>query len=457
MKRTLTGLLIFLCCYTVKSLVAGVSKKAVMGYWGAKVGALKYVNQDTTIESHTTLDREFPTNSPPLDYSKYTASLRNKQQQKEFEERPLRNNKYPLGMKETKTPTSNDIIFNKSKSLKRSTNEIAICAPNAEAPQAEPIFAAVPAMVGMVAPHIGAFLASLITPLIGSVANRPATSPRAVNSKHEILDLFMSRALSNTQLANTDTSEYLSQALKNKKYSVVMNALKNKARPLHLKHFQPGGEINGPLLVNFKELTIAMDELNQKRLQALSTTFSAYISAILQNMRISLQNEHKNISITLTDQSKNIQAVNQMLKEQRHQPELDKLYIMNAVIIMINALLAMGLIILRHSITQFVLKYNFKYTGVPTNDKTKEPQTEECTYTTENGFQCRQSPTVERGMTGKTFPTMCSPPTPRSQRRDLLNMYPVGGFAPSHPPPPHPHYPLSPQFSHYRLVDQNKS
>ena len=281
--------------------------------------------------------------------------------------------------------------------------------------------------------------------MITSVANRPAASPRAVNSKHQILETFMQRALSNTQLANTDTAQYLSQALKNKKYSVIINALKNKAKPLHLKHFQPDGELNGPLLVNFKELTIAMDELNQKRLQALSTTFTAYISSILQNMRISLQNEHKNISITLNDQSENIQAINEMLKEQRHQPELDWVYIMNAAIIMLNALLAMGLIILRHSITQFVLKYSLKYTGVPTHDKTKEsksvsfkePQTTECTYTTENGFQCmQQSPQASRSMTSKPFPTICVPPVQRSQSRSLLNMYPAGGFEPSQPPPP---------------------
>merc|ERR1712055_991320 len=96
--------------------------------------------------------------------------------------------------------------------------------------------------------------------------------------------------------------------------------------------------------------------------------------------------------------------------------------------------LAMGLFILRHSITQFVLKYSLKYTSVPTTSPIikesksvsfKEPKTTECTYTPENGFACmQQSPQAVRS---KPFPTITIPPVQRSHSRSLLNMYSAAG------------------------------
>ena len=179
-----------------------------------------------------------------------------------------------------------------------------------------------------------------------------------------ILQKFLRGALAGTTLANSNGLRELNTALSQRQFQVVLDNLADKVRPLPNTRYMPIGHANHPANYSdhfkFQDFTKVMDHLLQTRLLSLSKASYTFVSSLIMNERVTLQLEHKHQNISLTAITKMLEKVQTILQNQIHQPELTMLYILNCVLIIIGGLIFGAMVILRNSVTNWIVRNQWK-------------------------------------------------------------------------------------------------
>ena len=189
------------------------------------------------------------------------------------------------------------------------------------------------------APSISSFMGQLLRPLISSIAHRPDTSPY----KNQLLQKFTSRALSGTRIQNTGVERAVEHSLQQHHYAIALNALKAHEVPLNTTRYFPQGSLGADPGSIFHQLNNNFDQLLQKRLLSLNHISSNFLSSIVEQSRITLQDEHKSqdkVDIGIKAQLNKIETI---LASQRHQPELLAVYVILAVNLGVHFLTFFGM------------------------------------------------------------------------------------------------------------------
>ena len=111
----------------------------------------------------------------------------------------------------------------------------------------------------------------------------------------------------------------------------------------------------------FYQFTRTIDKLLQKRLLSLNHFSSSFLSSVIEQLRITLQSEHQIQTETGNGLEKQINKVETILANQRHQPELMGVYVVLAVVLGVNFLIFFGMQLLRNSIVNWLMHYQLKY------------------------------------------------------------------------------------------------
>ena len=145
------------------------------------------------------------------------------------------------------------------------------------------------------APHITSFMGKLLRPLIGDISNRPGVS----SHKDALLQRFLTRALQGTSLANTQMEKALTSALQQRKYEVALSTLKSQEKPLDTASYLPkdvsqstSSQMQTSTKEIFAQFTKVIDRLLKKRLLSLNHFSTSFFSALLEQLRLTLQKEH---------------------------------------------------------------------------------------------------------------------------------------------------------------------
>ena len=89
--------------------------------------------------------------------------------------------------------------------------------------------------VGALAPNMSKFMGAMIHPLIRGIAFRPGNS----KYKSNLLRKFTHRALSNTNLADTELEGAISDQLEQHKYGIALQTLKSQEVPFDTQTYFP--------------------------------------------------------------------------------------------------------------------------------------------------------------------------------------------------------------------------
>ena len=88
---------------------------------------------------------------------------------------------------------------------------------------------------------------------------------------------------------------------------------------------------------------------------------SIFLSAVVEQTRLTLQKEHQLEAETSTDLKVEINKVQSTLASQRHQPELTGVYIMLTVALVVNFLICFGMTLLRNSIVNWMVRHQLRH------------------------------------------------------------------------------------------------
>ena len=88
---------------------------------------------------------------------------------------------------------------------------------------------------------------------------------------------------------------------------------------------------------------------------------SSFFSALLEQLRLTLQEEHKVSSETLSELLNDIGKVQTTLREQRHQPELAGVYVMLTLSLVIGFIICFGMTLLRNSLVNFMIRHQLRH------------------------------------------------------------------------------------------------
>ena len=212
-------------------------------------------------------------------------------------------------------------------------------------------------------------MGKLLRPLISEIAHRPGIS----KYKDNLLQKFVPHTLTGTPLAGSQLQKALENELKQQRYSVALNTLKGQERDLDTSSYLPKSEADSDSFVHqdsgimqkatrkmFYQFTRTLDKLMQKRLLTISHFSSSFLSSVVEQLRLTLQAEHRNQSQIESHLEVEINKVQASLDQQCHQPELSGVYIALAAVLGFNFLTLLCLYLLHNSIVSWFLRQQVK-------------------------------------------------------------------------------------------------
>ena len=181
-------------------------------------------------------------------------------------------------------------------------------------------------IVGALIPTITSFAGKLLRPLISDIAHRPGVS----KYKDNLLQHFLPHALKGTPLADTQLEHALESALRQWKYSVALSTLKSQEKDLDTSNYLPE---EATIFKSFKipehnamhritwqihdQYTTSVDKLIQERLLSLNHISASFVSTVIEQLRLTLQSEHRNQSQSSSNLAVKINKVQTSLNEQK--------------------------------------------------------------------------------------------------------------------------------------------
>ena len=115
-------------------------------------------------------------------------------------------------------------------------------------------------------------------------------------------------------------------------------------------------ELTGAQCEIFNQLMKGADAVLQQRLVTASQVTNSFLSTIMEQLRLTLQQEHSLVQTSIIAVKSGIDKVHDHLKVQRHQPELYVVYSLLAFIIVMILALLFGLIWLKTSVVNQLLR-----------------------------------------------------------------------------------------------------
>ena len=215
-----------------------------------------------------------------------------------------------------------------------------------------------PAMIAAI-PQISEFMGSLIRPIISSVANRAGQS----SHRDTILQTFVRRVFAGTELGQTQLQGALTHQLKQREYQIALNTLKAREQGLNQSYFlpNPSTDKSPSARDTLAQFTEKIDTLFQLRLKSLSQVSASFISSLIQAMRVKLQQENSEIKTAMSQVKDELTLILSSLENQIHEPELYKVYVMLVAILMIALCLGIGMVWLRHSVINFLIRHQIRF------------------------------------------------------------------------------------------------
>ena len=109
------------------------------------------------------------------------------------------------------------------------------------------------------------------------------------------------------------------------------------------------------------QFTSTIDKLMQKRLLSLNPFSSSFLGSVIEQLRLTLQQEHQTQAESSTNLEVEINKVQASLATQRHQPELMGVYVILATILGVNFLICFGMSLLWNSIVNWMMRHQLKH------------------------------------------------------------------------------------------------
>ena len=158
-------------------------------------------------------------------------------------------------------------------------------------------------------------------------------------------------------LSKSQTATSVSNHLQSRHYQIALNTLAARERALNMTAFVPTPtELTGAQRDILNQLMQGADAVLQQRLVTASQVTNSFLSTIMEQLRLALQQEHSHIQTSITAVKSGVDKVHAHLMVQRHQPELYVVYGLLALIIVMILSLLFGLIWLKTSVVNQLLK-----------------------------------------------------------------------------------------------------
>ena len=206
-------------------------------------------------------------------------------------------------------------------------------------------------------PQITNFMGNLLKPLINNLSSRKGDD----GHKNNLLASFIPRAFKGTNLENSETETAIKQNMREGQYIVALETLRSREKALDKSLYEPANmgkaTLNGyPVVKMFSSLTHVMDNILKTRLLSLSKSSTAFISTVLEENRLIMQKEHQDASLIIGHIQVGVNKVRNTLNQQRHEPELTKVYILLTMLIILATLILASIYFIKRSLIDWMIR-----------------------------------------------------------------------------------------------------
>jgi len=172
-------------------------------------------------------------------------------------------------------------------------------------------------------------MSKIIKPLATTIISRTNS---ADEHKHRIMNNFLPAVIQITKMAGMKVADNINRALGSKQYTSALMSLAQNAEELDEHNYLPAS-IRDTSLETMRTQVKSFDKILKIRLFEMSTASSSFLSAIIKEFRLQVKEDIEEATDTMGGIESIVAKVEQVLRNQRHDPELKKVFVLFSLIL----------------------------------------------------------------------------------------------------------------------------